>query len=175
MPVTIILLLLNTVAYVWEMQSGGTSVCEIYGFDPDRVSSVTIVTSLFLHDPQTVNHLLMNLIFLALCGPVVEAEVGSLRFSALYLGSGVLGALLHATVSSERLVGASGAIFGVLAVFTYLRPRAFWIVAPLALVNVWWATRGGSEHLSFGTHLGGLAFGVIFAGILWATEREVEA
>ncbi len=85
---------------------------------------VTTVTSTFLHAGWL--HLIGNLVFLAAFGPAVEARLGWRRFVLLYLVCGVAGALAHALVnpvSAQPLVGASGAIAGVLGAHLVLAPR----------------------------------------------------
>lgn len=65
-------------------------------------------------------HLLGNLFFLIICGFAVEAAIGHMRFLLYYLVSGVVGGLLFAMMdmtSTQPLVGASGAISGVMAMY----------------------------------------------------------
>ena len=107
-----------------------------WAFTPANLSAVgsvadavraaeTLVTSLFLH--ASLLHLAGNLAFLLVFGDDVEDEVGAGRFLGLFLGSGVLASLAHWALeprSEVPLVGASGAIAGVLAVFLILHPGA---------------------------------------------------
>lgn len=93
----------------------------------------TLVTSIFLHaDPV---HLLMNMYFLFIFGVVVEREVHPITYLLLFLISGIIGNLGHIliTITLENLffpgaalirtLGASGAIFGIMAAYAYLMPR----------------------------------------------------
>jgi membrane associated rhomboid family serine protease len=98
-----------------------------YGVVPVLVSSgrsvVSLVTYMFLH--AGFQHLVTNMFVLFTVGRAIEKEVGTGRFSLIYLGSGVLGGLAHAAVnpqSSVPVVGASGAIFGLIAVLVLLMP-----------------------------------------------------
>jgi membrane associated rhomboid family serine protease len=98
-----------------------------YGVVPILVSSgrgvVSLVTYMFLH--AGFQHLVTNMFVLFTVGRAIEKEVGTARFSLIYLGSGVLGGLAHAAVnprSSVPVVGASGAIFGLIAVLVLLMP-----------------------------------------------------
>jgi membrane associated rhomboid family serine protease len=98
-----------------------------YGVVPILLSSgrgvVSLVTYMFLH--AGFQHLVTNMFVLFTVGRAIEKEVGTGRFSLIYLGSGVLGGLAHAAVnpqSSVPVVGASGAIFGLIAVLVLLMP-----------------------------------------------------
>lgn len=82
------------------------------------------ITYMFLHGGAV--HLLLNMLILFFLGPEVEHALGSRKFLALYLVSGVLGGvgwLLIEAYPLKMCVGASGAIFGVLGAFAALFPR----------------------------------------------------
>src|SRR5690606_1460731 len=82
---------------------------------------MTLITYQFLHGG--VLHLLSNMLFLWVFGDNVEDAVGHLRFLAFYLLCGVAGGLAHAAFmpsSGLPLVGASGAIAGVIAAYLML-------------------------------------------------------
>ncbi|WP_370980964.1 rhomboid family intramembrane serine protease [Agaribacterium sp. ZY112] len=85
----------------------------------DSVLSVTsLVTYQFLHGG--IMHLMGNLFFLIICGFAVEAAIGHLKFLLFYLASGTAGGLLHFAFSLDSyvpLVGASGAVSGVMAMY----------------------------------------------------------
>ncbi|HHL31166.1 MAG TPA: rhomboid family intramembrane serine protease, partial [Oceanospirillales bacterium] len=89
-----------------------------FGLIPNQLGLVTLLTHQFLHGG--VMHLLGNMFFLIICGFAVEAAIGHLRFLLFYLASGVAGGLLFAVMdlsSVQPLVGASGAISGVMAMY----------------------------------------------------------
>jgi membrane associated rhomboid family serine protease len=122
--VTLLLVALNIAAYALELQSGGMAVCEAYGLVPAHPSFETALSSLFLHDPSSLLHLGGNMAFLAVFGTIVEGALGHVRFGGLYVAAGLSGCALHVIVgpsSTDPLVGASGAIFGLLAVAAVLR------------------------------------------------------
>ena len=84
-----------------------------------------ILTSMFLHGGWL--HVIINMLFLWVFGDNVEDRLGRLRFVAFYLACGSAGALLQVYLSpgSERpMVGASGAIAGVMGGYLLLFPRA---------------------------------------------------
>ena len=86
-------------------------------------STLSLVTYIFLH--AGFQHLMTNMFVLFTVGRAVEKGVGARRFSLIYLGSGVLAGLAHVAMnphSSIPVVGASGAIFGLIAVLLLLMP-----------------------------------------------------
>lgn len=138
----------------------------------------TLFTSMFLHG--NLFHLLGNLYFLYVFGDNVEDYLGGPRFLALYLISGVAGAVLQSLFQSQPEIpnlGASGAIAGVLAAYLVIFPRVkiwqmFRIVrfriGVLWFVAIWlaWNLLGVFTDLpgvGWMTHLGGFAAGAAFA------------
>lgn len=88
----------------------------IYKFEP-----VQIITHMFMHGDE--KHLLFNMFGLFLLGPWVEAGLGHKRFLVLYLTSGVVASALQLFVTKGIVLGASGAVFGVLAAFATMYPN----------------------------------------------------
>lgn len=90
---------------------------------------LTAVTSLFLHGG--VMHLLGNMLYLWVFGDNVEDAMGHLRFLLFYLLCGIAAGLAHALIdpgSVVPLIGASGAISGVLGAYLVLHPKARMLV-----------------------------------------------
>jgi membrane associated rhomboid family serine protease len=90
-----------------------------YGFIPARMSAVNAFTHMFLHGGFM--HLLGNMIFLWLVGCVLEAGWGRVLYGATYVVTGLLAVGLYALVNMEShipLVGASGAISGLIGAYT---------------------------------------------------------
>jgi membrane associated rhomboid family serine protease len=97
-----------------------------YGLIPSAVGAagpLSLVTYMFLH--ANLAHLASNVFVLYTVGREVERDVGSLRFGLVYLASGVFAGLIHMAVdpaSDVPVIGASGAIFGLIAVILLLMP-----------------------------------------------------
>jgi membrane associated rhomboid family serine protease len=86
---------------------------------------VTLFTSMFLHGG--ILHLSGNLLFLWVFGNNVEAAMGHGRFLVFYMACGIIAALAHAwsePLSEVPMVGASGAVSGVLGAYLLLFPRS---------------------------------------------------
>jgi membrane associated rhomboid family serine protease len=100
-----------------------------FGFDPasfENLSAIpTLVTSMFLHGDLL--HLFGNMIFLLVFGRRVENQLETANFLTFYLATGISACLAHMLMvpdSSAPLIGASGAISGVLGAFFICNPRA---------------------------------------------------
>src|SRR5215475_12120577 len=93
---------------------------------PNLLGSVSsLFTYMFLHADW--GHLLGNMIFLWVFGDDVEEALGRLRFLIFYLACGVLGGLTYVASdihSDSVLIGASGAVAGVVVAYVMLRPCA---------------------------------------------------
>ncbi len=97
------------------------SMTQKYGYKPAEKSIITPFTYMFLHGGFM--HLLGNMIFLWLVGCVLELGCGRVFYTSLYLLTGILSALLFGLVYTDSqvpLVGASGAISGLMGAYTVL-------------------------------------------------------
>ncbi|MEI8257148.1 MAG: rhomboid family intramembrane serine protease, partial [Deltaproteobacteria bacterium] len=137
------------------------------GFDAGAVASV--FASLFMHGG--VLHIVGNMWFLKVFGDNVEDNFGSLRYALFYLLCGVGAAVAQILVdpySGLPMVGASGAIAGVLAAYLVLYPRArvetvvfvvvfftFVELPAFVVIAVWFLLQFFSGVLSLGVHSGG--------------------
>jgi membrane associated rhomboid family serine protease len=108
-----------------------------------RIPAVTtLITCMFLHGG--LMHLIGNMWFLWLYGDNVEEAFGRLRYLAFYLICGCAGTLAHAFIdpgSRVPLIGASGAISGVIAAYLMIWPRAnirvfYWWIIFFGTINV---------------------------------------
>ncbi|MCO4055630.1 MAG: rhomboid family intramembrane serine protease [Bosea sp.] len=141
---------------------------------------LTPLTSLFLHG--NLMHLAGNMLFLWVFGDNVEDSMGHWRFLAFFLLCGVMAAFGHALShpdSVQPLIGASGAISGIIAAYLLLHPRVrVWGLVfkylPIAVpawvaIGAWIAVQvlqgffGGESAIAWFAHLGGLAAGVLLA------------
>jgi membrane associated rhomboid family serine protease len=143
----------------------------------------TLATSVFLHGSWF--HLLGNMLFLWVFGDNVEDATGHLRFVVFVLLCGSFASATHAFVDPEStrpLIGASGAVSGVVAAYLILYPRvqmwalflhgiplrvpAFWAIGfwfGLQLVS---AFLSGDEDVGWFAHLGGFVAGAVLIQVL---------
>ncbi|WP_241778617.1 MULTISPECIES: rhomboid family intramembrane serine protease [unclassified Streptomyces] len=154
---------------------------------------LTPLTALFVHGNWL--HLLGNMLFLYVFGAMAEERMGRLRFAVFYLVIGYLALTAYAIAnasSQETLVGASGAIAGVLGAFLYLFPKArvtslfpFLFFLPLRfpawIVLVFWfalqyvaqqQTPPDGPAVAYLAHLVGFGGGFLYAWVrYWRTDR----
>ncbi len=141
----------------------------------------TLVTYMFLHGGFM--HILFNMLMLFFFGPRLEERLGSRTFIWFYLTCGVGGAILSFATPFSMVVGASGAIFGVVVGFARYWPREeiyIWGVLPVqarvlaifmvvsSLVAGFAGTQDGIAHFA---HLGGLVAGWIYLRA-WERRRQ---
>ena len=139
--VNYLLIAANIAAYVWESllirQSGEAAIVTGYGLVATRLltdpfgEGFTIFTSMFMHGGLA--HLGGNLLYLYIFGDNVEDSLGHGRYIGFYVLSGIVAAaaqILTGIDSPIAMVGASGAISGVLGAYIVLYPRA-----PILVIN----------------------------------------
>lgn len=162
-----------------------------HGYRPASPELIDLLSCMFLHG--SLMHLVGNMLFLWIYGDNVERRLGALAYLAAYLATGVAATLAHALVFSSSqvpLVGASGAISGVLGFYFVFFPRntvRMLAVLPPFLMQVFTiparfvlgmyllvdnllpfflASRGGVAH---GAHIGGFVVG---AAAAWLLEQR---
>jgi membrane associated rhomboid family serine protease len=151
---------------------------------------LALVTYMFLH--ANFWHLAGNMIFLWVFGDDVEEAMGPLRFVAFYIGSGIVAALAFTATAPHSqlpLVGASGAIAGVLAAYLMFRPcqklsvfvpyillwfvirpvvriDAFWVLGAWILMQIWSISVQAQDGVAYMAHVGGLISGAALFPLL---------
>lgn len=199
--VTYALIAANVLAFVWERSvlALGVDANDLlgeYGLVPARLmddpigAAPTVLTSMFLHDPSGWAHLGGNMLFLWIFGDNVEDAIGRGRYLAFYLLAGLAAAAAQVAVGSDSMipmVGASGAIAGVLAAYGSLYPRApvfvlnpifllWFFFGPFLRLPAWviileffvvnllgglGTIAGAHGGVAFVAHVGGLLFGLV--------------
>jgi membrane associated rhomboid family serine protease len=142
--VNYLLLATNLLAFVWERMTIAMGVHPLrflraWGLVPAYVTEApfrhwpSFFTSMFLHDPTGWAHIAGNMLFLWIFGDNVEDALGRARYLAFYVLSGLAAAAAQILIdpgSEVPMVGASGAIAGVLAAYGSLYPRS-----PITVLN----------------------------------------
>lgn len=138
----------------------------------------TLITAIFLH--SNLVHLLYNLLGLALFGIILENIIGTKKFLKLFFIAGLV-ASFAGLPFYDRILGASGAIFGIIGMLAILRPKmVIWLYGmpmPMILALFIWAAIDifgiffpqGTANLS---HLAGLAVGIITGVINYGGYKE---
>jgi membrane associated rhomboid family serine protease len=160
----------------------GMPLTEALGLIPGRIWPLylhTLVTYAFLHG--SVGHIFFNMLTLYFFGGDLDLFLGTRRFLILYFGSALTGGIAAALFlkGPVLVVGASGALYGLLAAYALYFPETtvlLWFVLPMkiwVLVLIWvglsvfysvFGSGGGIAHLA---HLGGALFGFAYVVRLW--------
>lgn len=195
--ITIGIIILNIVIYLWELisPSGQQQIAHFYGAIPHNLLNfkettqpihpvATVFSSMFLHGG--LFHVSGNMLYLWIFGNNIEDRLGHLRFLVFYLLTGVVAAYAHTVTSPHSnipMIGASGAVSGILGAYLLLFPRAhihtiiffgfFWQVVkvPALIVLGFWAiiqtvngilTKGllNDGGIAWFAHIGGFLFGL---------------
>jgi len=152
---------------------------EIYRVPP----TVTLITSMFMHGGFM--HLIGNMLYMWIFADNIEDELGKTKFIIFYIISGIAAALTQVYMNTEStvpMVGASGAIGGVLGAYIINHPRAkVLVLIPLGfftqiikvpaifVLGIWFILQFVSSAFSsssgggvaYGAHIGGFIFGAI--------------
>jgi len=190
----IVLILANGLVFFYELQMSSTALKGFiftWGLIPSHLLTdlsrawITIFTAMFLHGGWF--HILSNMWVLFIFGDNVEARMGGTRYLIFYLLSGLAAGLLQTYIlpaSQVPMIGASGAIAGVLGAYLILFPGAriasllpiffiftiieipafifllFWFVSQL-FSGLFTMRGGGSSGIAWWAHVGGFTFGLV--------------
>ena len=204
---TVTLIAINSAIYYWQYTLGETALVDLVntaGVIPISVfgtaslpawlgqlpPEATLITYMFLHGDWW--HLLGNMLFLWVFGDNVEDAMGAVRFVLFYLICGVAAALVHVYAnpgSDAPLIGASGAIAGVIGAYIMLYPRVrMWSLAfmrlPLKLpaylvIGAWVATQvffvisDVQDGTAWWAHLGGFVTGILLVAVFKRSDHPL--
>jgi membrane associated rhomboid family serine protease len=141
-------------------------------------------TYMFLHSPNSLSHILLNMLMLWMIGGDLERHWGPRRYLTYYLVCGA-GAGVFVTIAgwlagtNQPTIGASGAIYGLLLAYGIIfserillfmmifpmRARTMsWILFGIAFVSTWAQSASGVSHIA---HLGGMVVGYLYLKRAW--------
>jgi len=204
---TVLIISLNLLVFIMQLLSGGDSGSIVYNYGaiPRNIigfqstqpipAYLTILTSMFMHGG--VFHIAWNMLYFWIFGNNIEESLGHIRFILFYLFCGVVAALSHIMLSPDSnvpMIGASGAVSGMLGAYILLFPMAkvrtiillgFYITVvriPALIVIGFWAiiqvvsgllSQGNAAQggIAFFAHAGGFVAGLITIK-LWQPRRS---
>ena len=204
--INLLLIVANVLAFLYEIQVGPSTLQSFiftWGLIPAHFLSnptttwPTIFTAMFLHGGWF--HIINNMWVLFIFGDNVEARMGSFRYLLFYLLSGTAAGLLQAYIlpsSTAPMIGASGAIAGVLGAYLILYPRSriasivpifiiFTLIeVPAFIYLIFWffsqlysglfaVQGGGGSGIAWWAHIGGFIFGVLMVSFFARKNRTV--
>jgi membrane associated rhomboid family serine protease len=188
-PVVKWLIIINVAIYVPYFMSRSLQILYIKWFTVFPVTAGTclqlwrLITYQFLHDPDKFSHLFFNMLCLFFLGPLFERKWGPKRFLFFYLLCGAMGGVLYILLVATGflkvplpLMGASGAILGIIAAAAILYPKAklyvmgvfpiplMVLASILVLIAVMTIARRAEDSNAGGeaAHLAGMATGAIY-------------
>jgi membrane associated rhomboid family serine protease len=206
---TIALIAINALVFAYELSlsiHGQQDLFAQYGVVPARLTdgsitgadAVRLITSMFLHGD--VLHIGGNMLYLWIFGNNIEDRLGVVRFILFYFLAGFAASfaqILMNPTSELPMIGASGAIAGILGAYIILYPRArvqtliffgFWIqvvnISAIILLGWWFLLQILNAFLALGAyaqggvaffaHIGGFIVGIILISILTLGRRQTE-
>lgn len=195
--ITILIIAINTAIFVYIQfltPAAAAQFIHRYSLIPTRFRFYDLVTSQFIHGG--IAHIFFNMLFLVVFAPPLENYLGRLKFLGFYLLCGIVAGLSQFVVSpgsSIPIIGASGAIAGVLGGHLFLFPQArIKIIVPIGLlfpiltfpaviVLLYWiglqlilgfSTSFGTGGVAYFAHIGGFSSGILLAAIERASRQN---
>jgi membrane associated rhomboid family serine protease len=174
----------------WGAYTANVSAIHVYGLIPSNIRVGKMITSCFVH--AGFAHLFVNMGMLFIFGRDVERAMGKLEYGMFYIGACLASSVLHAAVvlaalpvyyADQPVVGASGAVAGVVAIYAVRYHRKvfdfFGVAVPALIVILAWLVLQmalgliglyrdtflglGLKQVSYWSHLGGFTFGLVTA------------
>ncbi len=203
--ITITLIVVNILIFLWTWIQPGdyieNFIFKYYALNPAELlvsltsrpdllpyNILTIFSSMFLHGGAL--HVGGNMLYLWIFGNNIEDSMGHFRFVLFYLLSGVVAALVQFSFdpgSSVPMIGASGAVSGVLGAYLLLFPRArvktlififIFIttvdIPAMLLLTIWFFFQIAFSHgqgVAWFAHIGGFIFGIVSTKIFTIATR----
>jgi membrane associated rhomboid family serine protease len=187
--VTWTLIVINVLVFVFELTASETTELAMirdFAVIPAAITGhvtlggslppiMSVFTYTFLHGGW--GHVIGNMLFLWVLGDNIEDAMGSVRFVFFYFLCGAAGGLMHVFVypdSTVPLVGASGAVAGVVAAYFILRPCArILVLAFWALAQVWNVLMPHKGDTAWWAHIGGMLAGAVLVVLLRRPELRL--
>ncbi len=201
--VTLIIFINCLVFFIFGFRHDYQQIVLKLGFIPENFSFKNIITSMFLHG--SIFHLGFNMWYLWLLGDNIEDRWGRINFLIFYLLSGIFASILYYQLIPDKfrnipVIGASGAISGILGAYAVLFPKSritfkyliafFWLIRAgefeiysYIWLFFWFFMQGLNTFLvsfynvqsqvAYAAHFGGFLFGLVI-GLGWKLYREAK-
>ena len=173
--VTYGLIAVTVLVYLLQILPGSTVTDALLYYGPYTYSEPwRMMTALFVHSEGSLLHILFNMFSLFIFGPILEGLIGRARFLALYLVSGFGGSVAVLLLApTTPVVGASGAIFGLLGAYFVIQRKLGGNNVQLLIViglNLVIGFLPGT-NIAWQAHVGGLIIGCAVALVYLRTRR----
>lgn len=175
--VTIVLIILNVLIYIWEINTGALTTREtiigsgaLYKEGIAKGEYWRMFSCMFLHGSFT--HIFSNMVMLYLMGIMFERFFTKTKSISIYILSGLIGSFLSMSFSEGPSVGASGAIFGLMGANVYyilrnkqmlteINKRIGTVLLVVSLISI--VEGVFIPHIDYNAHIGGFMGGLLFA------------
>ena len=179
-PVVLNLIIINALVFVGQMVFDSlTDLLALYPYESGAFEPYQLVTYMFAHAPNNFFHILFNMYAVWMFGSVLERVWGPKRFLIFYLTCGLAAGVTQMFIGNP-VIGASGAVMGLLAAFAYLFPNTEFFIIPFPfpikakyMVAIYIAIDlfaglhpGQADNVAHFAHLAGFAMGFILV-IIW--------
>jgi len=175
------LLIINLAIFVLELLDSSRYLIDLFGLTPSDVLTGPLVyqvgTYMFLHSPGSLMHILFNMLMLWMFGAEIERMWGTRKFLRFYLMTGIIAGIFTVIVtpfSNTPVIGASGAVLGVLVAFAVLWPdrrvylyflipvKVKYLMIFIVGLDLLFAFANSGDNVAHWTHLGGAIFGFLY-------------
>lgn len=185
-PVVRNLLIINVIVYVLQRMSDVATVyLSLWNIHTPNFRPYQLFTYMFAHDPNGISHIFFNMLMLVFFGPILEEFWGQKRFLMFYIiagvGAGVFNVVMDFVLTSGSfgyMLGASGAVYGVMTAFGIIFPNMelrllflpvsfkakymVMVMGSMAIISSFRSSGDGVAHLA---HLGGIVVAIILIQI----------
>jgi membrane associated rhomboid family serine protease len=175
-PVVKQLLKINVIAFIitYLLYSFNVPFVEnfiLFNVQSEYFRPYQLITYMFLH--SSILHIIFNMIGLITFGSDIEERFGSKKFLQYYLIMGIVSGLCHALFISNPVLGASGAIWGVMMIYALFNPNTIlhlyflipvkvkYIIGVFFSIELYLALIGSNDGVSHVAHVGGALTGLL--------------
>jgi membrane associated rhomboid family serine protease len=175
-PVVKQLLKINVIAFIisyllFEIGLPFIGQFLLYPIQSEEFQIYQLVSYMFLH--SSIMHIIFNMLGLITFGPDIEERLGSKKFLKYYLIIGIVSGLCHALFISNPVLGASGAVWGVMMVYALFNPNTIlhlyflipvkvkYIIGVFFSIELYLAIIGSNDGVSHIAHVGGALTGLL--------------
>jgi membrane associated rhomboid family serine protease len=175
------LLIANVIVFLLELFDSSRMLIDNFGLIPNAVLTgplvYQVVTYMFLHSPSSFLHIFFNMLMLWMFGSEVERFWGTRKFIRFYMFTGTVAGIFTVMLtphSTVPVIGASGAVLGVLIAFAALWPdrkvylyflipvRVKYLMMFIVGMDLVLAFSRSGDNIAHWTHLGGALFGLLY-------------
>lgn len=145
----------------------------LYPFNSDNFHFYQIITYMFIH--SNISHIFFNMIALIIFGPYVEKTFGYNKFIINYLLIGIISGICHIIFINGSIIGASGAIWGIMMIYALIKPNEIiylffliplkikWIIGSFLLIEI--ISLFKIDDISHIAHVSGALIGILIYSI----------